>query len=268
MKSEQIKEYVRKAYTEIVKNSRGCGCGPSCCGSNAYDFTLQLGYQSEDLSAVPMKANLALSCGNPVAAAALKPGEIVLDLGCGAGFDCFLAAQKVGPTGRVIGVDMTPAMIEQAQKIAHERAIQNVEFRLGEIENLPLDSNAVDVVISNCVINLAVAKAAVFSEIYRVLKPGGRLAIADTALFKELPKALHSSFEAYTGCISGALQIEEYEALVQRSGFRDVNLIIERSLIVDNLRPDDPIGQAVMNAMPDGQSLEQYLASVLVEAYK
>ncbi|MDZ7345981.1 MAG: methyltransferase domain-containing protein, partial [candidate division KSB1 bacterium] len=170
MNAEQLKKNVRKAYEQIAQNEQSCGCGPSCCGVKPDAYAALLGYEEKDLQAVPAEANLSLSCGNPLAAASLKEGEVVLDLGCGAGFDCFSAAEKVGPTGRVIGVDMAPAMIERARKIAKEHGVENVEFRLGEIENLPVDDNSIDVVNRNSDINLSAHKPAVLAEIYRVLK--------------------------------------------------------------------------------------------------
>jgi SAM-dependent methyltransferase len=193
----------------------------------AQDISKSIGYTEEELKAVPEGANLGLGCGNPVALASLREGEIVLDLGSGAGFDCFLVANRVGETGKVIGVDMTPEMLERARKNARKGNYANVEFRLGEIENLPVADNAVDIVISNCVINLAPDKRKVFKEAFRVLKPGGRLMISDMVLLKELPDFIKNSIEAYIGCLSGAIMRDEYIGAIKAAGFQEVNIIDE-----------------------------------------
>ncbi len=223
-----ISKVVREAYGKIARGDLpGCGCGCPCSGDSR-EFAQLLGYSGNELSVIPAEANLALSCGNPTAIAALKEGEIVLDLGSGAGFDCFLAASRVGKTGKVIGVDMTPEMIEKARSLAERDQISNVEFRLGEIENLPVADNCVDVVISNCVINLSQDKERVFREIHRVLKPGGRIAVSDMALTRELPEAAKGSIEAYVGCVAGAVLVEKYRELVDGAGFTDVRLDIRK----------------------------------------
>ncbi len=193
----------------------GCSSGTkSCCGSGsistAREISKNIGYSDADIDAVPEGANLGLGCGNPVALASLKEGETVLDLGSGAGFDSFLAAERVGTEGKVIGVDMTPDMLDKARENARKGNYKNVEFRLGEIENLPVADNAVDVIISNCVINLAPDKKRVFDEAFRVLKPGGRLMVSDIVLTKELPAALKNSIEAYVGCVAGASKKDDY----------------------------------------------------------
>ncbi|MDT3698430.1 MAG: arsenite methyltransferase [Thermincola sp.] len=258
---------VREAYAKIAKVNGGCGCGCSC-SSGAEDYARGLGYTNSDLSHIPAEANLALSCGNPTAIAELKEGETVLDLGSGAGFDCFLAAARVGAGGRVVGVDMTPEMIEKARGIADGERITNVEFRLGEIENLPAADNSVDVVISNCVINLSADKSRVFREIHRVLKPGGRVAISDVVLFKELPTAVRASIEAYVGCIAGAVQMGEYEDLVKKAGLRNVKLTASGNSF--GLDPDtkDPRVRAVLDSLEKGTDIRNYVASVYIEAEK
>jgi len=213
MRKEETKKALREGYAKVAKQDRSC-CVPvnSCCGSTdlAQNISKSIGYTEEELKAVPEGANLGLGCGNPVALASLREGETVLDLGSGAGFDCFLAAGKVGENGKVIGVDMTPEMLEKARENARKGNYANVEFRLGEIENLPAANNSVDVVISNCVINLAPDKRKVFTEAFRVLKPGGRLMISDMVLLKELPDFIKNSIEAYIGCLSGAIMRDEY----------------------------------------------------------
>ncbi len=232
MKQEEVKKVVREGYARIAKKESSC-CAPvtSCCGSGsrtiAEDVSRKIGYGEEELSAVPEGANLGLGCGNPVALASLKKGETVLDLGSGAGFDCFLAANKVGKEGKVIGVDMTPEMIDKARGNARKGSYTNVEFRLGEIENLPAADNSVDAVISNCVINLAPDKRRVFKEAYRVLKPGGRLMVSDLVLRKELPDAVKDSVEAYIGCLAGAIMKDEYLEAIKEAGFMDVRILDE-----------------------------------------
>jgi len=257
---------VRDAYGKIAKGSEGCGCG--VCSPNAKKYAKSIGYSDEELKVIPDEANLGLSCGNPTALAGLKRGEIVLDLGSGAGFDCFLAASKVGPEGKVIGVDMTPEMIEKARENAGRNSVKNVEFRLGEIENLPLADNSVDAVISNCVINLSADKPRVFSEISRVLKPGGRIAISDMALLKELPDEILKSIEAYIGCVSGAILVDDYRNTVAASGLKNVRLTVKE--ISPCISPDtnDPIGRSLLDSLKEGESVEDYVVSIYIEGNK
>lgn len=233
MKDEEIRKAVRESYGKIaVKDTAGCGPASSCgcgCGSTQDTISKTIGYSDEELKAVPEGANLGLGCGNPTALASLKEGEVVLDLGSGAGFDCFLASDKVGETGRVIGVDMTAEMIEKARENVRKGDYRNVEFRLGEIENLPVADNSIDVVISNCVINLSPDKKRVFEEAFRALKPGGRVMVSDIALLKELPDLVKSSIAAYVGCVAGATTKEEYLATIEAAGFRNVDIVNEVS---------------------------------------
>jgi SAM-dependent methyltransferase len=257
---------VREAYGKIAQGQEGCGCGT--CGPDAKEFAKSIGYSEGELAVIPDEANLALSCGNPTALAGLNEGEVVLDLGSGAGFDCFLAATKVGPKGKVIGVDMTPEMVERARNNAKKNGVENVEFRLGEIENLPLRDNSVDVVISNCVINLSADKPRVFQEIYRVLKPGGRIAISDIALLKELPGKIRESIEAYVGCVGGAILIDEYKKIVEAAMLKDVKLTVKGSSACINLDTKDPIGRAILDGLGATDSLEGYVVSAYVEGYK
>jgi len=230
MRQEEIKKVVRAGYAKIAKNAGTC-CFPSasCCGSenSVENISRGVGYSPEDLQAVPEGANLGLGCGNPVALASLQEGETVIDLGSGAGFDCFLAAQKVGESGRVIGVDMTPEMLDKARENARKGNYRNVEFRLGEIENLPVADNTGDIIISNCVINLSPDKAKVFQEAFRVLKPGGRLMVSDIVLLTELPLALKDSIDAYVGCLAGAVMKDDYIGAIRAAGFQNVKIINE-----------------------------------------
>lgn len=251
MEDKQIKNVVREGYAKIAKQDSPC-CAPvsSCCGSTdlAQDISKQIGYTDEELGAVPEGANLGLGCGNPVALASLREGEIVLDLGSGAGFDCFLAAEKVGEQGKVIGVDMTPEMIEKARENARKGNYGNVEFRLGEIENLPVADNTGDVLISNCVINLVPDKRKVFTEAFRVLKPGGRLMISDVVLLKELPAFIKDSIEAYVGCISGAILRDEYTSALEAAGFREVRIIDETPFSIAFMA-NDPTAKALIETL-------------------
>ena len=226
---ESIRATVRDRYGKMAKGS-DCGCGPGCCSpaGSMEDIAVQIGYKKEDLAQIPEASNLGLGCGAPLEYAQAKPGEVVLDLGSGAGFDCFLAARSVGDTGRVIGVDMTPEMLEKARENAKTAGARNVEFRLGEIEHLPVADNSVDLIISNCVINLSPEKEQVFAEAFRVLKPGARMLVSDLVLRRELSPRLKSSVEAYVGCISGASRKEEYLAMMSKAGFRDVKIVDER----------------------------------------
>jgi len=266
MRKEEIKKVVREGYAKIAKQDSSC-CVPanSCCGSTdlAQDTSKSIGYTEEELKAVPEGANLGLGCGNPVALASLKEGETVLDLGSGAGFDCFLAANRVGNTGRVIGVDMTPEMIEKARENARKGNYQNVEFRFGEIENLPVADSSVDVVISNCVINLSPDKRRVFAEAFRVLKPGGRLMVSDIVLLRELPDFIKNSIEAYIGCLSGAIMKDEYIDAIKAAGFEKVRIIDETPFPIECMT-NDPTAKAIIeNLKIPLEEVEEISSSVL-----
>lgn len=251
MKDSEVKEKVREGYAKVATGA-DCSTGQlsACCAdqSGVAEQALKLGYSSDEVAAAPDGSNLGLGCGNPTAVASLKPGDTVLDLGSGAGFDCFLAARQVGPTGRVIGVDMTSEMIDKATTNARIGNYENVEFRLGDIEALPVDDNSVDVIISNCVVNLAPDKDKVFAEALRVLKPGGRVMVSDIVLTKELPQSVQDSVAAYVGCIAGAMLKEDYLAKVHAAGFEEITIASETTVPV-NFSADDPIGSELLEKL-------------------
>jgi arsenite methyltransferase len=247
MDSSEKKEVIKKKYGEIAMAGGSCCCNSTCCGnSNVADISKSIGYSEDQIMSVP-DANLGLGCGNPTAFAELKSGDVVLDLGSGAGFDCFLAAQKVGNSGRVIGVDMTQSMLEKAQNNALQYGYSNIEFRLGDIEALPVENMSVDVIISNCVINLAPDKEKVFREAFRVLKPGGRMYISDMVLLAELPEDLKDNEELLAGCVAGALLKEEYLRLLKKAGF-SVEILDEDSDISKRLYGDLPVESLKLKA--------------------
>jgi arsenite methyltransferase len=257
--NDEIKGYVKDSYGEIAQHS------PSgCCGNPIDPFDLiqpkkqsiLMGYSAEELASVPEDAIMGLGCGNPQAIAALREGEVVLDLGSGAGFDSFLAARKIGQNGRVIGVDMTPEMIRRAQENAHKGDFSNVEFRLGEIEKLPVEDGCVDVILSNCVINLSPDKQAVFDEAYRVLKKGGRLAISDMIASAELPPGLQEDMSLYSSCVAGALPVDELRGILEKAGFREIRI-----------DPKDE-SKAFINKWTPGVPIEEYVLSASIEARK
>jgi ubiquinone/menaquinone biosynthesis C-methylase UbiE len=252
-KPDQTRTVVRDHYGEIAKRGGG-GCAPGCCGPVASTHASTLGYSADDQRAVPEGADLGLGCGNPTAIAAMRPGETVLDLGSGAGFDCFLAARQVGPTGKVIGVDMTAEMIARARDNARKVAATNVEFRLGEIERLPVADASVDVILSNCVINLSPEKAAVFREAFRVLRPGGRLAISDVVAIAPIPPELQTDAAALAGCIAGAAPIDEVRAMLADAGFSAVEVTVAAH------------SEEVVGAWMPG--ISRYVASATIEARK
>ena len=260
--SDEIRQAVRSRYGEIAKQeTSGCGCGvlSSCCGTTPQPIekmSKAFGYTKEQIESVPEGANMGLGCGNPQAIASLKPGEIVLDLGSGGGFDCFLAAKSVGESGRVIGVDMTADMVSKARQNAEKLGVKNVEFRLGEIEHLPVPDASVDVIISNCVINLSPEKMDVFREAWRVLKPGGRLAILDVVAHQTLPNKNKNDISLISGCVGGTEKIEDIEKTLQGAGFEDINI-----------KPKDESRENIREWFP-GRNLEDYVASATIEATK
>jgi len=274
MKQEEIKKYVRDRYARAAQQGSSC-CQPatSCCGGGKETDSISksIGYTDQDLKAVPEGANLGLGCGNPLALASLREGETVLDLGSGAGFDCFLAARQVGKSGKVIGVDMTPEMLDKARGTAEKGDFTNVEFRLGEIENLPVGDNQADIVISNCVINLSPAKERVFGEAFRVLKPGGRLMVSDIVLLQELPKEIRNSVAAYTACVAGAETKESYLGAIQKAGFQKIQILNE-TVFPTEILANDPTARDIvknLNLSPQkAQELAQSVVSVKVSALK
>ena len=253
---EKIRKIVRESYGKVAERAKGYSCcGPSmsstqpssssCCGDirTAQNYSKNIGYSERELKAVPEGSNLGLGCGNPTALASIKEGETVVDLGSGAGFDCFLAANKTGKAGKIIGVDMTPQMIDTARENAKKGDYENVEFRLGEIENLPVADNTADLIISNCVINLSLNKERVFQEAFRVLKQGGRIMISDIVLTEELPEVLKQSLEGYVGCVSGAMKKEDYLGVIQEAGFQDVEIMGESNFPIKWILTDQSINE-------------------------
>jgi arsenite methyltransferase len=259
-KKEEIREHIRKNYTEIaLSGGNSCCCSGDCDGSESIDIeatTLKLGYSKENLLNVPLESNMGLGCGNPLAIASLKESETVLDLGSGGGFDCFLAREKVGENGFVIGVDMTPEMLKLARKNAAKSGYTNIDFRLGEIEHLPVADASVDVIISNCVINLSVDKKQVFKDAYRVLKLGGRLSISDVVATAELPDNIKQDMSLISGCIGGAEYIEDLEVIIRDAGFEDIQMTLK-----DNSK------EIIRNWTPE-KNIEDFVASYIIEAVK
>ena len=258
---EETREQIRKSYSKVaLKGSSGCCCSSGCCGNdtsfNVNNISKNVGYSEDDLSDMPEQANMGLGCGNPIAIAALKEGEVVLDLGSGGGFDCFLARRQVGESGHVIGVDMTPEMIKLARENAQKSGYSNVEYRLGEIENLPVADSSVDAIISNCVINLSLDKEKVFKEAYRVLKAGGRLSISDIVATAELPGDIKSDIAMMAGCIAGAEYVENIRTMLKNTGFKEINL-----------KPKDNSKEILSSWIPN-KNVEDYVASYIIEAKK
>lgn len=274
---DKVRETVREGYSAIAQSDGGC-CSVGTCGGyataeGANELAVSVGYDLEELQALPEGANMGLSCGNPTALAALKPGEVVVDLGSGGGFDVFIAARKVGASGRSIGVDMTPAMLDKARKNAvayRERTgLDNVEFRMGEIEHLPLADNSVDVIISNCVINLSPDKPQVWREIARVLKPGGRVAVSDIALVMPLPTEVLEQVEALIGCISGAVMVDETERMAREAGLGEITLDRKPSYIDEMVRTvQDPAFVEWLALLPEGTRPSDFVVSLGVSAVK
>ncbi len=275
--TDSVRVTVREGYAKIARG--GC-CGPSgsgggCCGASAFSpeqLARAIGYSGDEIGALPEGANMGLSCGNPTTLASLRPGEVVLDLGAGGGFDCFVAGPKVGKTGRVIGVDMTPDMLTKARAniIAYreQSGLDNVEFRLGEIEALPVPDASVDVVISNCVLNLSPDKARVWREIARVLKPGGRVGVSDLALVRRLPDSVKADVEALVGCVAGAVLVEETRAMADAAGLSEVRLTPKPEYIDAMTNWEDPLYRRIVESLPAGSRPSDYITSLDVTAVK
>jgi arsenite methyltransferase len=288
--SDSVRDQVREGYGRIARESTftnvtGCGCshsgagagggGGGCCGPTTLSpeqVASAVGYSSQELSAMPQGANMGLSCGNPTAIASLKPGEVVLDLGSGGGFDCFIAGPKVGHNGRVIGIDMTADMISKARRnldsYRKQSGLDNVEFRLGEIEHLPVPDASVDVVISNCVLNLSPDKPQVWREIARVLKPGGRVAVSDLALLRPLPESVRQDVEALIGCIAGAVLMEETLAMMQDAGLSNIVLTPKGEYIESMTNFQDPLYAKIVQGLPHGSKASDYITSLDIAARK
>lgn len=271
MNEQEIKKVVREKYARAANQNDSC-CSVGCCGTaKPKEISKRIGYTDEEMQAVPSGSNLGLGCGNPTALASIKDGETVLDLGSGAGFDCFLASNKVGPNGKVIGVDMTAEMLAQARANALKGGYKNVEFRQGEIEKLPVEDNSIDVIISNCVINLVPSKESAFKEAFRVLKPGGRLMVSDIVLLKKLPGFVRESVEAYVGCISGALMKDKYLDAIKSAGFKEVSVVDESIFPLDCVA-NDPIGGRILEGLmvSEGQlkEVEGSISSIKVSGIK
>ena len=252
MKEKEIKEAVKGRYGQIAKQDQQSCCSSCSAGASSILQSRGIGYERDDLERVPEEAIMGLGCGNPTATADLKIGEVVLDLGSGAGVDVFLAANKVGPTGKAIGVDMTMEMINKAKRIATNHGYQNVEFRLGEMENLPVENESVDAIISNCVVNLSPDKSKVFQEAYRVLKPGGRLTVSDIVSEGALPDEIRADSNAWACCIGGALEQREYLEKITGGGFEDVKVVSSREFYIENKT----------------NQTQEKLLSITVKAYK
>ena len=271
MNEQELKNAVKESYSRVAKNASSC-CSSGCCGSaKPLQISKKIGYTEEQMRNVPAGSNLGLGCGNPIALASIKEGETVLDLGSGAGFDCFLASKIVGPRGKVIGVDMTAEMVAKAKANADHGGYSNVEFRQGEIEALPVEDNSVDVIISNCVINLVPDKEKAFQEAFRVLRPMGRLMVSDIVLLKGLPDFVKQSIEAYVGCIAGAVKKDKYLEAIGSAGFKDVCVMQEAIFPLDCMT-NDPTGQAILKSLEgsaeDIKKVEGCISSVKVSGIK
>jgi arsenite methyltransferase len=270
---EAVRKSVRTGYAAVAQGDGAC-CGPAktCCGGESEALAQKLGYNEAELASLPDGANMGLSCGNPTALAALKPGEVVVDLGSGGGFDVFLAGQNVGASGRSIGVDMTPEMLEKARRNTasyRERTqLDNVEFRLGEIEHLPLADQSADVIISNCVVNLSPEKDQVWREMFRVLKPGGRVAVSDVALLKPLPQSIMEQAAAYTRCLAGAVLVEETERMATQAGFTNLNFKQKPGYIETMMSMNDPLYTEVLSQLPEDIKVAEHVTSLEISARK
>lgn len=273
MKNSEIKEKVKQGYGKIAQNSSSCCPATSCCSPllKAEEISKDIGYAEEEMNSVPEGSNLGLGCGNPIATASIKRGETIIDLGSGAGFDSFLAANATGENGRVIGIDMTPDMIDKARENAEKSGYGNVEFILADIEDIPLENNVADLIISNCVINLSPNKGKVFSEAYRLLKTGGRIMVSDIVIEKDLPASVMNSIEAYIGCISGAEKVEDYLGYIKGTGFKQVKIIDKTIFSLDNINDSEffaEIARSLNINEKDLGDVQKSILSIKVSAIK
>jgi len=263
IKEKEIKRAVKDGYARIAKQATSHYSSPICCGNVPEEISKRMGYSDEEISAAPPESNMGLGCGNPVALASLSAGEVVLDMGAGAGFDCFLASSRVGASGKVIGVDITSEMVDRARANARKGGYTNIDFRQGDLENMPVADSYVDVVISNCVINLVPNKKMVFKEAFRVLKPGGRLAVSDVVLTKELPEFVKRSSKAYIGCLAGAIMKDEYLQIIKNVGFSGVNVVAESSFPVESLLCETAGSEVIEMPMISAEQQKEVADSVL-----
>jgi SAM-dependent methyltransferase len=265
-----MKDFVKKIYGSIAKKEKKSCCGPTCCSDKTPSVSENIGYTKEELDSIPDDANMGLGCGNPVALASLKEGETIVDLGSGGGIDAFLASKKVGDKGRVIGIDMTEDMVEKARANAKNGGFNNVEFKLGDIEEIPIENSAIDCIISNCVINLAEDKQKVFNESFRILKEGGRLMVSDMVLMGDLPESVLKSAHMYAGCIAGALKKEDYIGKIKRAGFKEVVVVKEDPVRISDYIGSDKIISDLAKDMPTDQieNIDKAVTSVKISAYK
>jgi len=265
-----MKNFVKAIYDSIAKKENKNCCGPICCNDNSPSVSEKVGYTKEELDSIPQEANMGLGCGNPVAVASLKEGETVVDLGSGGGIDVFLAAKRVGEKGKAIGIDMTESMVAKAKANAERSGLKNVEFKLGDIESIPLEDDTADCIISNCVINLAEDKQKVFNEAFRILKSGGRLMVSDMVLLSDLPEKVLTSAEMYAGCVAGALKKDDYLAKIRNAGFRNVNIIKEDPVRLSDYVGLDKVISGIAANMTDEEinDINNAVASIKVFAKK
>ncbi|MFC1589922.1 arsenite methyltransferase [Candidatus Omnitrophota bacterium] len=265
-----MKDFIKKIYASIAKQKKKNCCGATCCGSNDSGVSEKIGYTKDELDSIPDDADMGLGCGNPVALSSLKEGETVVDLGSGGGIDVFLASKKVGSSGKVIGIDMTEDMVKKAKENAERGGFKNVEFRLGDIEHIPLEDNTADCIISNCVINLAEDKQKVFNEAFRILKTGGRLMVSDIVLLSGLPEKVLKSAEMYAGCIAGALKKEDYLAKIRSAGFKDISIVKEDAVRLSDYIGFDKIASDIAKGMSEEEisDIDKAVASVKISAKK
>ncbi|MFC1708933.1 arsenite methyltransferase [Candidatus Omnitrophota bacterium] len=265
-----MKEFVKKIYGDIAKKKQKSCCGPTCCSADNSSVSEKVGYSKEELNNIPLEANMGLGCGNPIALLSLKEGEVVVDLGAGGGIDAFLAAQRVGKSGKVIGIDMTEDMVKKARENAKKGGFDNVEFKLGDIEAIPLEEGVADCIISNCVINLAEDKQKVFNESFRILKDGGRLMVSDMVLVADLPQNVKESAQMYSGCIAGALQKDDYIEKINKAGFSQVNIVKEDAVQVSDYIGSDKVISDIAKDMSEEEikNIDKAVVSIKISAKK